>query len=122
VAAPAHVDEWTGEDVTIAQIDRQLALLREAPDDDDIPDLRTSVMTLVGWVPDDWLSAAAQTLAGLAERHPSRTILMVPHPDSAEDRLDADVSVRCFPVAGHHVCSEVVQLWLRGRRALAPAG
>ena len=30
MAAPAQVDDWTGEDVTIAQVERQLTQLRQA--------------------------------------------------------------------------------------------
>jgi len=41
---------------------------------------RTSVMTHVVWAPPSWLKAAERTLAGLSERHPSRTILLTRHP------------------------------------------
>lgn len=119
----AQTEEWTGEGVTVSAIERQLARLRRATfEQTDGPDLRTSVMTHMAWVPDDWLSQATETLAGLAERHPSRTIVLVPDPAGA-DRLDADVSVQCFPVSGRHgnVCTEVVELRLGGSRAAAPA-
>ncbi len=49
----------------------------------------------------------------MAERHPSRTLLLVPHPDEA-DGLDAEVSIRCFPVGDRAVCGEVIELTLRG--------
>jgi glucose-6-phosphate dehydrogenase assembly protein OpcA len=123
VTVPAHVDEWTGEDVTVAEIDRELARLRsESASHDGVPDLRTSVMTHLVWAPAEWVEAATRTLAGLAEQHPSRTILLTPVPD-ADDGLDADLSLRCFPLGGtgRHVCGEVVHLRLRGRRADAPA-
>ena len=38
-------------------------------------------MTHIAWVPEQWVEAATGTLAGLAERHPSRTILLFPRPD-----------------------------------------
>jgi glucose-6-phosphate dehydrogenase assembly protein OpcA len=59
----------------------------------------------------------------MAEEHPSRTLLLVPEPDSGNDRLDAAVSVECYklPGAERHVCSEIVELHLHGRRAKAPA-
>src|SRR5439155_24639705 len=39
---------------------------------------RTSVLTHIAWVPEEWVAAAEDVLAGLAERHPSRTIVLVP--------------------------------------------
>ena len=56
----------------------------------------------------------------MAERHPSRTVLLVPKPDE-DGGLDADVSVRCFSVGERAVASEVIELTLRGNRAVAPA-
>lgn len=120
----AQLDEWEGEDVAVADVERMLAALRAEPDvtGDGLPDLRTSVMTHLAWVPPEWEAAATDTLAGLAERHPSRTLILLPQPH-APDGVDAEVSVRCFAVPGQedHVCSEVVRLRLRGRRAGAPA-
>src|SRR3712207_6179653 len=119
---PARVDEWTGREVSIRDIERQLGELRNAAAADGVPDLRTSVLTHVAWVPREWEEAATDTLAGLAERHPSRAILLLPDPED-DDRLDADVSLQCFPFPGmeSHVCSEVIHLRLRGARARAPA-
>ena len=77
-------------------------------------------MTHIAWVPPEWPSAAEETLAGMAERHPSRTLLLVPHPDEP-DGLDAELSLRCFPVGDRAVCGEVIELALRGDRASAPA-
>jgi glucose-6-phosphate dehydrogenase assembly protein OpcA len=112
----AHLDEWHAEDTSVAEIERALAELREPSD------LRTSVMTHTAWVPEQWLDAARETLAGLAERHPSRTIILVPRPRE-EDALDAHVSLQCFPLPGEerHICSEVIELHLKGRRAQGPA-
>ncbi|MBA3364500.1 MAG: glucose-6-phosphate dehydrogenase assembly protein OpcA [Actinobacteria bacterium] len=118
-----QAEEWTGENVSIAAIERQLASLRQSTSEEtEGPDLRTSVMTHMAWAPEDWLEQATETLSGLAERHPSRTLILVPDPDG-DDRLDAELSVRCFPVSGQHqnVCSEVIQLRLGGQRARAPA-
>ena len=56
----------------------------------------------------------------MAERHPSRTLLLVPRPE-LEDGLDALVSVRCFPFGDRAICGEVIELTLRGARAAAPA-
>jgi len=82
---------------------------------------RTSVMTHVVWAPATWLKAAERTLAGLSERHPSRTILLTPAP-RRKDGIDALVEVRTFPVGSSSRCiaSEVVELTLKGERARAP--
>jgi hypothetical protein len=112
---------WTGEDVTIAQIERELARLRtESSEEGAQPNLRTSVMTHIAWAPPAWQGAAEETLSGMAERHPSRTLLLVPRPDEP-DGLDAQVSIRCFPVGDRAVCGEVIELTLRGKRASVPA-
>jgi glucose-6-phosphate dehydrogenase assembly protein OpcA len=123
MAAPAHVEEWTGRDVSVGEIESRLAELRQSSEAEDHgPDLRTSVMTHMAWVPKDWREIARNTLAGLAERHPSRTILLVPDPGSKRDAIDAEVSLTCFPLGEErHVCTEVIELRLCGARAMAPA-
>jgi glucose-6-phosphate dehydrogenase assembly protein OpcA len=85
--------------------------------------LRTRVMTHMAWVPREWEQAARAVLEGLGERHPSRTILLLPDPESDRDALDADVDLQLFPADGaeRSVCSEVIAIWLRGRRSAAPA-
>jgi len=114
-------DTWSGEDVTIARIERELARLRDATSDEDQqPNLRTSVMTHIAWAPPEWIGRAEQTLLGMAERHPSRTLLLVPRPDEP-DGLDAVLTLRCFPVGDRAVCGEVIELTLRGNRVAAPA-
>ncbi|MDQ3823120.1 MAG: glucose-6-phosphate dehydrogenase assembly protein OpcA, partial [Actinomycetota bacterium] len=106
----------------MAEIEHALAGLRRADLHDDVPDLRTSVMTHIAWVPEEWVEAALHTLQGLAERHPSRTILLLADPD-ADDGLDAEVSVECFTMPGLErlVSTEVIRLRLRGARVRAPA-
>jgi hypothetical protein len=121
VAQPLIQETWTGEDVTVAEIERELARLRDATAaEGSQPNLRTSVMTHIAWVPPLWQSAAEETLSGMAERHPSRTLLLVPRPDG-EDGIDAQLSIRCFPVGDRAICGEVIELELRGSRATAPA-
>jgi glucose-6-phosphate dehydrogenase assembly protein OpcA len=122
-ASPVHAEEWVGEDVSLADVERALWELRDASaEGTEGPDLRTSVMTHLAWVPAEWREAAMETLAGLEERHPSRGILLFPEP-SAADGIDAKVSVLAFPLRGgrRHVAAEVIQLTLRGQRAAAPA-
>jgi glucose-6-phosphate dehydrogenase assembly protein OpcA len=122
MAAPAAtLGEWTGEGVSVSRIERELARLRTASAEGDAQ--RTSVMTHVAWVPPEWREPALETLAGLAERHPSRTVVLLPDREADADRLDADVSLRCFPLHGQarNVCSEVIVLHLRGRMCESPA-
>ena len=105
---------------SIAEIDHRLGLLRLDPESGE-PFQRTSVMSHVAWVPEAWVEAAEDVLAGLAERHPSRTIVLIPEPD-ADDGLDASVEVDCFPSGeGRQVCTETIRLRLSGNRAQAPA-
>lgn len=109
---------------SIAELERELADLREASTDPGAsPRLRTSVMTHIAWVPEEWEEAATETLAGMAERHPSRTILVFPRPDDGSDALEGAADYRCFVRGGEEreVCTEVVSLRLRGQRAAAPA-
>ena len=118
-----ELEDWTGEDTSVGEIERQLVALRASASSEGAgPQLRTSVLTHLAWVPPEWEQAATDTLAGLAERHPSRAILLLPQPDAAEDALDATVSLRCFVHGGAErlVCSEVLELRLRGNRAVAP--
>ena len=119
--SPIIEDTWTGDDTSIAEIERELARLRvDSAEESAQPNLRTSVMTHIAWVPPEWQHAAEETLAGMAERHPSRTLLLVPKPDE-DDGLDAQLSIRCFPIGDRAVCGEVIELILRGDRAAAPA-
>lgn len=109
---------------SVREVERELARLREASTEPGQPPrLRTSVLTHIAWVPERWVGEATGTLAGLAERHPSRTILVFPRPDDERSAIDAEVDYRCFVRGGERqeVCSEVISLYLCGPRASAPA-
>jgi len=115
------VEEWSGTDVSISEIESELARLRcESAEDGGQPQQRTSVMTHIAWVPPEWLDAAERVLDGLRERHPSRTVILVPRPRE-EGGIDAELSVRSFPLGQRTVAGEVIQLSLRGDRADPPA-
>jgi Glucose-6-phosphate dehydrogenase subunit len=107
---------------TVAEIEHELAELR-GPDRNHVPHQRTSVMTHLAWVPEEWVGAAHEVLAGLAERHPSRTIVLVPRPDCDRDEIEGDVRQQCFPLAGstRQICAETIELRLLGDRASRPA-
>ena len=118
------VERWNGEDVRLADVETALGALREASAAEGLPpNLRTSVMTHLAWVPEEWLDKARDALAGMAERHPSRTILLIPDADSGKNRIDATVYVESYAVPGseRNISSEVIELRLHGTRAKAPA-
>jgi len=106
---------------TVLEIEREIAELRDAASaPGQAPNQRTSVMTHLAWVPEEWEDAAEKTLAGLAEQHPSRTILLFPRPND-DDELDMDASVQCFAFGDRAVCAEVIRVRLWGERSRHPA-
>ena len=105
---------------TISEIDRELALRRVDPATGE-PMQRTSVMTHIAWVPTQWVEAAEDVLTGLADRHPSRTIVLVPDRE-AEDGIEASAEVMQYPLGnGRQVCVETIRVRLNGSRAEVPA-
>jgi len=85
--------------------------------------MRASVMTHIAWVPHGWREQARAALEGMAERHPSRTILLFPEPNAGDGRIDARASVERWqvPGTGRGIVTETIELTLRGDRAKAPA-
>jgi Glucose-6-phosphate dehydrogenase subunit len=122
MASVAHLDEWADACATVGEIEQALIELRLRRGFEGKRNLRTTMLTHMAWVPPEWQEAATETPAGLAERHPSRTLLLFPEPDS-DDGLAARVLLECYEVPGteRHLCNEVVELRLRGARAVAPA-
>ena len=107
----------------VAEIERELARLRvEAANEDVLPDLRTSTMTHVVWAPPRWLRHAQQTFARLEERHPARTIFLIPEP-GRRARIEGEASLRDVTVDGlaRDVFAEVVEIRLFGPAARHPA-
>ncbi|MGZ4388989.1 MAG: glucose-6-phosphate dehydrogenase assembly protein OpcA [Gaiellaceae bacterium] len=117
------LEHWASEDVSLGAVERALAELRDRmAGEEATPTLRTSVMTHIAWVPPAWHDRAWAALEGMRELHPSRTLLLVPHPEEA-DGIDASVRLECFRPSGleRNVCTEVVELRLRGATVAAPA-
>ena len=105
---------------SIREIEREVTSMRTVPGSA-APYQRTSVMTHIAWVPPEWVEAAEDVLAGLAERHPSRTIVLFPHPNE-DDGLEGDVEIHVFPAGeGREICTETIRLRLKGMRAAAAA-
>jgi glucose-6-phosphate dehydrogenase assembly protein OpcA len=123
LSTAVHAVEWSDEDVEVENVVQALCRLREESAHETVgPDLRTSVMTHLAWVPPEWEEVAVDTLAGLGERHPSRGILLFPEP-SAADGIDAKVSMLAFPLREQrrHIAVEVIELRLRGLSSRAAA-
>lgn len=121
--APAVKElSWSGEDVCLGDVDSALARLRgEAASE--AASMRTSVMTHLAWVPRGWVTQARAALEGMAELHPSRTILLFPEPHADDNRIDGRAEVERWevPDTNRGLVTEVVELTLRGARARAPA-
>jgi len=106
----------------VGDIERQLARLRAREVVDGMPELRTSTMTHLVWAPPEWLPQARATLAGLLERHPARTIFLVPEP-GRKAQIEATASLKDFQLHGlaREVLSEVIEIRLRGPASRHPA-
>jgi glucose-6-phosphate dehydrogenase assembly protein OpcA len=108
----------------IAEIERRLGALRlhEAAERDGHPELRTSTMTHVVWAPPRWLPHAQATFARLEERHPARTIFLIPEP-GRRPRIEAEVALKDVTLQGaeREIYSEVVEIRLFGAAARHPA-
>src|ERR671936_220511 len=103
---------------SVSAIERQLASLRL--DEERGARQRTSVMTHIAWVPEEWVEAAEDVLTGLAERHPSRTIVLFPQ--SRGHGLEGHVSVETFGTrVQRSVCTDTIRIRLRGTSAAHPA-
>jgi hypothetical protein len=114
---------WSGTIESLGEIGNRLHWMREESARSGEPDLRTSVLTHLAWVPPEWERAATDVLAGLADRHPSRVILLLPERDAADNEIHATLSLHFFSLAGTagRVASELIELRLRGERTRAPA-
>lgn len=103
--------EWRGEDVTAAEVaERLLMLNREHARHEHGHSATRTLNLLVAPGADIDADALAAQLAGLSERHPSRTIVLREH---AASRLDALVAIDCTignrsGGAGH--CHDIAQL------------
>jgi hypothetical protein len=105
---------------SIREIEHEVASLRLGGAEE-APRQRTSVMTHLAWVPEEWVEAAEDVLSGLAERHPSRTVVLLPQPDADEDGMAASVQVECYPVgSGREICTETIRVQLKGKPASVP--
>ena len=105
--------------VRTAWAERKLAALR-LDDERGGARQRTSVMTHIAWVPEEWVEAAEDVLTGLADRHPSRTIVLFPQ--SGDGGLEGEVDVESFGRgAGRTVCTDTIRITLHGTSAAHPA-
>jgi glucose-6-phosphate dehydrogenase assembly protein OpcA len=102
---------------SVSESERRLASLRT--DEERGARLRTNVMTHIAWVPEEWVEAAEDVLAGLAERHPSRTIVLFPQSGAGE--LEGEVAVDSFTAGENRlVCTDTIRIRLHGTAAEHP--
>jgi glucose-6-phosphate dehydrogenase assembly protein OpcA len=106
----------------VDEVERELFRLRARESDGSLTGLRTSTMTHVVWAPLRWLERAREVLAGLEERHPARTIFLIPE-RGRSNQVKADVHLRQTTVEGlpGEVFAEVIELRLRGGASEHPA-
>ena len=102
---------------SVSAIERELSSLRLGQQGGAA--LRTSVMTHIAWVPEEWVEAAEDVLSGLAERHPSRTIVLFPQ--SGGSGVEGDVEIENFPARERSICAETIRIFLHGTAAEHPA-
>ncbi len=103
---------------SVSEIERELARLRV--EEEGGSRQRTNVMTHIAWVPERWVEAAEDVLAGLAERHPSRTIVLFPQSNGGAG-LDGEVALESFSTGqGRSVCTETIRIHLSGAAAEHP--
>lgn len=105
----------------VAEIESKLARLREKESGDNAPVLRTSTMTHLVWAPPAWLPKARATLVGLHDRHPARTIFLIPEPRRARG-ITASTSLHAVQVDGSREAhAEVIEIRLCGDAIAHPA-
>jgi glucose-6-phosphate dehydrogenase assembly protein OpcA len=105
----------------VAEIEGRLAELREKESGDAAPVLRTSTMTHLVWAPPAWLPKARATLAGLQDRHPARTIFLIPEPRRTR-AITGTASLQAVQVDGpREAHAEVIEIRLCGAAIEHPA-
>jgi glucose-6-phosphate dehydrogenase assembly protein OpcA len=115
---------WEGKGVSLGKIDAELQRLWRAADsqwngDGPRPDIRTSVLNLIVYAPDqaccDRTTAALEQLSGT---HPSRAIIIVPGtPHDGDTGIDCRLSIHSHGAYAEfrQVCSEQLVLWVHGQ-------
>lgn len=108
---------WHGTDVKVADVARELRLLR-AMAGEDLHSTLTSVMNLVAWAPNAAAAREIEAIAdGLRDHHPSRVVIVIPA--EGGDSLDARVDVMCHPDKPGGRTLQVEQIVLKLHGAVA---
>lgn len=130
VTTTTDANTWEGTSVDVAAIEKALGELwkrtghQELADGRQLP-VRTNVLNLVVHVPHDaGAECASDAVAGLIERHPSRTLIVVSDPDAPTSSLDAAVATKRTPkdAARCAFCWEQVTVTAHGAAALHAPG
>lgn len=106
----------------VADVERRLSELRCREQEDGTPELRTSTMTHLVWCPPSWRKEARATLEGLLERHPARTIFLIPEAGRGTG-IEPRVELKDFELEdlSREVLAEVIELRLGGASRHHPA-
>ena len=73
LSAPSVVESWDGKDVELGEVEAALAELRGATaSSGGPPNIRTSVMTHIAWVPEEWRDQAMSDTAVCSKSPTSR--------------------------------------------------
>jgi glucose-6-phosphate dehydrogenase assembly protein OpcA len=103
-------------EIDVAKIERELVRLLQRPEYQSTsgqPGVRTAVLNLVAYASDrPTLGRITETLAALANHHPSRTIVVLADPNAPVVDIEAWVQVQCKRVGtnGLSVCAEQIVL------------
>lgn len=103
--------------MSLQNVEHELGRLRM--NDDGTLGLRASVLNLVVVVGEDAADGVSRSIAELASRHPSRSIILIADPDD-EPNLDVRLSAFCSLRGGssENVCSEQITVHAEGPTAL----
>jgi glucose-6-phosphate dehydrogenase assembly protein OpcA len=103
--------------MSLDSVERELARLRM--NDDGTVGLRASVLNLVVVVGEESAERVAREITEISNRHPSRSIILVPEPEG-EEKVDVRLSAFCSVRGGSRetVCSEQITVLAGGRPAL----
>ncbi len=103
-----------GGPMSVSQIEHELARLRM--NDDGTVGLRSSVLNLIVVTDEDAAPNVTRSVSELAERYPSRAIVLISDPDEPEGDVDVRLSAFCSLRGGAsaQVCAEQVTIHAQG--------
>lgn len=114
---------WSGSDIDVNAVERQLSVLwKQMTQSSSLAcPVRASVFNLVVYASsEDWARRVCASLRQLAQRKPSRTVVLVSNRRGhARSSIDAEVRITCESVSSERTpqCLEEIIIWGHGRAA-----